>query len=76
VRVHLELRQCWCRPRSTKRPARRVVVHNSADGREYFEPDRTSFPARSVRRELCASLQQPSAWDQAVDAAARLHAER
>lgn len=35
---HLELRQCWCRPRIDEGTGAVVVIHNSADGREHFEP--------------------------------------
>jgi hypothetical protein len=36
---HLELRQCWCRPRveDAEDGSEPLVIHNSADGREYFE---------------------------------------
>jgi hypothetical protein len=44
VRVHLELRQCWCRPHVDEEAGHSVIVHNSADGREHFEPDRHEFP--------------------------------
>ncbi len=33
---HEQIRQCWCRPQVVDDL---LVVHNSADGREYFEPD-------------------------------------
>lgn len=39
TREHDEIRQCWCRPRLEEAGLRVLVVHNSADGREYFEPD-------------------------------------
>jgi hypothetical protein len=40
LRKHLDLRQCWCRPRiECGEYGDAVVVHNSADGREHFEPD-------------------------------------
>lgn len=35
---HLELRQCWCRPTVDDNAPDAVVVHHSADGREYYEP--------------------------------------
>lgn len=38
--THLELRQCPCQPSVEEFPnGNAVVVHRSADGREYFEPD-------------------------------------
>ena len=37
---HLELRQCWCRPEiRDAEMAEALVIHNSADGREYFEKE-------------------------------------
>jgi hypothetical protein len=39
TRPHDEVRQCWCRPRVDEEGGHPVIVHNSADGREYFEPD-------------------------------------
>ena len=36
---HQEIRQCPCRPDVEIQPnGNAVVVHHSADGREYFEP--------------------------------------
>jgi hypothetical protein len=34
---HLELRQCWCRPTVDENQPTAIVIHHSADGREYFE---------------------------------------
>ena len=37
---HLEIRQCLCRPAVEEfSNGNAVVVHNAADGREYFEAD-------------------------------------
>ncbi len=37
---HVEIRQCWCRPRVDEFPeGTALVVHFAADGREYVEPD-------------------------------------
>lgn len=36
---HVEVRQCWCRPALEQTGLRTIVIHNSADGREHFEPD-------------------------------------
>ena len=35
---HEEFRQCWCHPRLEHGHGATVVIHNSADGREHFEP--------------------------------------
>lgn len=43
TREHDELRQCWCRPRIDEQSGHAVVVHNSADGRELFEPDHGEY---------------------------------
>lgn len=37
---HLELRQCVCRPDVDEDGEHAVIVHHSADGREYFEESR------------------------------------
>ena len=37
--AHEEIRQCWCRPTVDADAATPIVVHHSADGREYFERD-------------------------------------
>jgi len=37
LREHVELRQCPCRPRVDDVEGTAIVVHNSYDGREYFE---------------------------------------
>jgi hypothetical protein len=39
TREHMDIRQCWCRPTLDEEAGHVVVVHQSADGREYFEPD-------------------------------------
>lgn len=35
--AHTELRQCWCQPRVDDENGTALVVHHSADCREYFE---------------------------------------
>ena len=47
---HIESPWCWCKPKVT---VDNIVIHNSADGREYFEEDNELFSddfdnARSV----------------------------
>jgi hypothetical protein len=43
--AHVESRGCVCRPRCDEGvPA--VVVHNAADGREYFEPNHVNDEVR------------------------------
>ncbi len=37
--AHVELRTCTCRPHVEQRELRSLVVHHSADGREYSEAD-------------------------------------
>ena len=47
LREHEEIRQCWCGPRFNEEiSGDAVVVHNSAEGREHFEPDHE--PAHTV----------------------------
>lgn len=41
---HVESVLCWCRPRVEHMAMTRMVTHNSADGREYFEEDGPSSP--------------------------------
>jgi hypothetical protein len=47
LREHLLLQQCWCRPKvlDDDDGTEPLIVHNSADGREYFEPDHVPEPA-------------------------------
>jgi len=38
LQVHIESEKCWCNPwRHTEEP--RILIHNSADGRELTEED-------------------------------------
>lgn len=39
LREHEDLRQCPCRPQVEEVCGGAVVIHNSYDGREYFEAD-------------------------------------
>jgi hypothetical protein len=38
LRVHLEIRTCWCKPTFWEAPdGELVIMHNSVDGRELIE---------------------------------------
>ena len=36
---HQEIRQCICRPRVEEYGLNAIIIHNSFDGREYFEEE-------------------------------------
>lgn len=40
LKEHVNLAQCWCKPRVENcENGSQIVVHNSADGREFYEQD-------------------------------------